>query len=153
LRTLDPDSALRPRIDGLAKRLWTETQLRFRETASAFDRLKQRQIEFLVFKGGAQYAEGLAVATRRIMGDVDILVRPAQAVAALDALASDGWSATKGESFDLLRRLAAVRLSGNFKKGENGEIDLHSSPFHFARVDSGLDEELWSRARPATLAL
>ncbi len=26
LATLDPDSPLRPRIDGLAKRLWTETQ-------------------------------------------------------------------------------------------------------------------------------
>lgn len=153
LRTLDPDCELLPRIDGLAKYLWTTTQLGLRETATVFDRLTGHGIRFIVFKGAAQYAEGLTAATRRIMGDVDILVHPDQAVAALDSLAADGWTASNGESFELLRRLAGVRLSGNFNKGQYGEVDLHSSPFHFARIDPHLDADLWQRARPASLAM
>mgnify|MGYP001025099558 CR=1 FL=1 len=153
LPQLDPETPLRPRIDGLTKQLWTKTQLSLRETASAFDRLAADGIPFLVFKGGAQYAEGLAAATRRIMGDVDILVRPEDTVRALDSLAADGWTATNGESFEYLRELANVRLSGNFKKGERGEIDLHNSPFHFARIQPLLDEAMWRSAQNAKLAL
>lgn len=153
LAQLDPDTPLRPRIDGLTKQLWTKTQLGLRETATAFDRLTADGIPFIVFKGGAQYAEGLAVTTRRIMGDVDILVRPEDTVRALDSLASDDWTATNGESFEYLRQLANVRLSGNFKKGEHGEIDLHNSPFHFARIQPALDEAMWRAASSVRLAL
>jgi hypothetical protein len=153
LAKLDPDTPLRPRIDGLTKQLWTKTQLGLRETATAFDRLTADGIPFIVFKGGAQYAEGLAVTTRRIMGDVDILVRPEDTVRALDSLASDHWTATNGESFEYLRELANVRLSGNFKKGEHGEIDLHNSPFHFARIQPALDEAMWRSAAHVKLAL
>jgi len=153
LPQLDPDTPLRPRIDGLTKQLWTKTQLGLRETAAAFDRLTADGIPFLVFKGGAQYAEGLGVTTRRIMGDVDILVRPKDTARALDSLAADHWTATNGESFEYLRELANVRLSGNFRKGEHGEIDLHNSPFHFARIQPALDDALWDMARGAKLAL
>ncbi len=153
LPVLDPLSPLRPRVDGLAKQLWTRTQLALREVAAGFDRFAAAGIPLIVFKGGAQYAEGLGLGTRRIIGDVDILVRPEHALAALDVLDADGWTATNGESVEYLRRVAPVRLSGNFRKGEYGEIDLHTSPYHFARIVPALDEELWRTARPAQLAL
>jgi len=153
LPQLDPDTPLRPRIDGLTKQLWTKTQLGLRETATAFDRLGADGIPFLVFKGAALYAEGLAASTRRIMGDVDILVRPEDTVRALDSLAADEWTASNGESFEYLRQLAHVRLSGNFRKGEHGEIDLHNSPFHFARIQPMLDEAMWRSALNVKLAL
>ncbi len=150
---LDPASPLRPRIDGLAKHLWTRTQLKLRETAHALDCLNQAGVPLLVFKGGAQYAEGLAVSPRRVMGDIDILVRLDDADRTLDALKLGGWTPASGDSFAFLRRLAAARLRGNFRKGPNGEIDLHVTPFHFSRDAERLDAALWSRAKAARLAL
>lgn len=152
LAPLDPQSPLRPRIDGLAKNLWTQTQLKLKETAPGLEALNSAGVPFIVFKGGAQYAEGLAQSPRRVMGDVDILVAPDRAVAALGALEADGWSATNGESFHYLREVAKIRLSGNFKKGRNGEIDLHISPFHYTRIVPELDRQLWTSAKPALLA-
>lgn len=149
----DPETPLLPRINGLAKNLWTKTHLALRETAGAFARLDADGIPFIVFKGGAQYAEELATSTRRIMGDVDILVPPERAIDALDALEEAGWESSNGESFELLRSLADTRLSGNFRKGVQGEIDLHVSPFHFSRIDPALDREFWARSSPAQLAL
>ncbi len=150
--TLDPLSPLRPRIDGLTKLLWTRAQLTLGQTANAFDRLAAAGIPFLVFKGGALLAEGFATSRRRIIGDVDILVRRDSAEAAIDALTGAGWCSVNGESPAYLRRLAQVRISGNYRRGEHGEIDLHISPFHFGKSEETLDEALWRDARPAVLA-
>lgn len=153
LAELDPRSPLRPRIDGLAKHLWTRTQVKLRETSHALDCLNEADVPFIVFKGGAQYAEGLAVSPRRVMGDIDILVQPRDTNRTLDALKAGGWSAVSGESFEFLRQVAAARLRGNFRKGQHGEIDLHITPFHFSRSDRSLEEDLWNRAGEARLAL
>jgi peptidoglycan/xylan/chitin deacetylase (PgdA/CDA1 family) len=153
LEELDPTSPLRPRIDGLAKHLWTRTQMNLRESCQALDCLNAAGVPFLVFKGGAQYAEGLAVSPRRVMGDVDILIRQERLAPALDALEADGWLAVGGESFAYLRQALPTRLRANFRKGRYGEIDLHVSPFHFARSTPALEDALWSRSRPADLAL
>ncbi|WP_029075030.1 nucleotidyltransferase family protein [Kaistia adipata] len=153
LAELDPASPLRPRIDGLAKHLWTRTQLKLHEAAHALGCLNQAGVPFLVFKGGAQYAEGLAISPRRVMGDIDILIRLDDAGRTLDALKLGEWLPVSGDSFAFLRRLAAARLRGNFRKGPNGEIDLHVTPFHFSRDAERLDAALWSRAQTARLAL
>jgi hypothetical protein len=151
LPELDPHSPLRPRIDGILKNRWVLAQLKLRDTRDAFERLRGAGVSFIVFKGGAFQAEGLSSANRRVLGDIDVLVRPGDALPALDALHGGGWEATNGESVEYLRRLATVRLNGNFRKGHHGNVDLHVSPFHYSRDDASLDESLWSRARPALL--
>lgn len=153
LAEIDPGSPLRPRIDGLAKQIWTRTQIRLRESCQVFDGLNEAGVPFIVFKGGAQYAEGLAVSPRRVMGDIDILIQRRDAVPALDALEANGWRAVGGESFALLRQSLPGRLRVNFRKGQHGEIDLHVSPFHFARSTPALEAALWARAKPANLVL
>ena len=149
---LDPSSPLGPRVDGLTKLLWTRAQLTLVQTAEAFDQLARVPIPFLVFKGGALLAEGFVTSRRRVIGDIDLLVRRESAVAAVDALTCDGWSSVNGESPPYLRRLANTRISGNYRKGQYGELDLHISPFHFARLDESLDQALWRDARIASLA-
>ncbi|MBN9008578.1 MAG: nucleotidyltransferase family protein, partial [Rhizobiales bacterium] len=151
LHRLDPANPVLQRVDGIAKHLWTSTQLALFQSGPILAALNRAGIPFVVFKGAAQYAEGLARG-RRIMGDVDLLVHRGKAVAALDVLEAEGWQASNGESFDLLRELARIRLSGNFRKGTHGEVDLHISPFHFARLDFELDESFWGLAQPAMLA-
>jgi hypothetical protein len=153
LAELDPASPLRPRIDGLSKQIWTRTQIGLRESCQAFDGLNEAGVPFIVFKGGAQYAEGLAVSPRRVMGDIDVLIRKRDVPQALAALEASGWLAVGGESFAFLRQVLPARLRGNFRKGQHGEIDLHVSPFHFARSTPALEEALWARARPANLVL
>ena len=150
---VDPQSPLRPRIDGLTKHMWTTTQLALRQAADAFDQLARAGIPFIVFKGGALHAEGFGPSCRRIMGDVDLLVHNESARTAVDALTSGGWSSVTGESPEYLRRLAQFRISGNYRKGRHGEIDLHINPFHFSRFDRKLDDSLWRDARQAELAL
>ena len=153
LTELDPTTPLRPRIEGLAKQIWTRTQMGLRESCQAFDVLSGAGVPFIVFKGGAQYAEGLAVSPRRVMGDIDVLIQKRDSAQALEALEASGWLAVGGESFAFLRQALPARLRVNFRKGQYGEIDLHVSPFHFARSTQALEEALWARARPANLAL
>jgi hypothetical protein len=151
VRELEPRSPLRPRIDGIARQIWVTSQIALWESAEVFDVLASAGIRFLVFKGAAQYVEGVSP-SRRTMGDVDIFVSPAQMTDAIDAIVEAGWSSVNGESQEYLRYLALVRLSGNYRKGQHGEVDLHSNPFHFARLDPDHDEALWHNARPVHLA-
>lgn len=149
LSELDPESPLRPRIDGILKHRWVLAQLKLNGACEAFDCLRAAGVSFMVFKGGAFHAEGFSSANRRVLGDIDILVHSRDALAALDALHREGWAAADGESLEMLRQLAAVRLNGNFRKGHHGNVDLHVSPFHYSRR-AALDD-LWARARPAFL--
>jgi len=153
IATLDPRSPLRPRLEGLAKAHWTRTQLVIRDSAPALDVLKSAGIEFLLFKGAAYYAEGLAPATRRIMADLDILVRPEAVAAASDRICETGWSPKRGYSPEKLRRRVQTKLCGvGYRSGEFGEVDLHYQVFYFTRWDRELDASLWKNARSARLA-
>lgn len=150
LSELDPKTPLRPRIDGILKHRWVLAQLKLNGACEAFDCLRTAGISFMVFKGGAFQAEGFSSANRRVLGDIDILVHPRNVLAALEALHREGWAAANGESLEVLRQLAAVRLNGNFRKGRHGNVDLHVSPFHYSRRGTAL-EDFWARARPAHL--
>jgi hypothetical protein len=153
LAELDPASPLRPRIDGLAKQIWTRTQIKLRESCEALEALNAAGVPIIVFKGGAQYAEGLAISPRRVMGDIDVLIRKPDVARTLAVLEAGGWLSVGGESFAYLRQVLPNSLRGNFRKGRHGEIDLHVSPFHFARSTPALEAALWARAKPAQLAL
>ncbi|HEU0290284.1 MAG TPA: nucleotidyltransferase family protein [Burkholderiales bacterium] len=152
VRVLEPDCALLPRLEGMAKLHWTQTQLTLAEIVPALDALNRANIPCLLFKGGADYAEGFAPATRRIMGDVDVLVRPGDVVRATDVLCASGWESSSGESPQYLRALVPVRASTNFRRGRFGDIDLHRVAYHFSKRDTELDAALWSRAREVLFA-
>ena len=149
IATLDPGSPLRPRLEGLAKAHWTGTQLIIRNSASALDALSDAGIDYLLLKGAAHYAEGVAPATRRIMGDVDILVSPEAIAMANDRLRESGWSPKLGESSEVVHDERIP--SSNYQKGEFGSVDLHRRAFHFSRRDLERDAELWKNARMAKL--
>jgi hypothetical protein len=152
LDKFDLSPPVRQRIGKLSTLLWARTQQTLIQTADAIDQLLGAEIPFLVFKGGAFLAERVSPAFCRVIGDVDVLVRGDTIVEAIDALSNAGWSAVNGESAPYLRRLAHVRISGNYRKGQYGEVDLHINPFHFAKADARLDDALWRDAVSAELA-
>jgi hypothetical protein len=139
-------------IREIARVLWTRTQLTLNAAGHGFDVLRQAAIPFIVFKGGAFLAESHAIAAKRMIGDVDLLVSPDAAELAIDRLTGAGWLAANGESPAYLRRLARIRISGNYCRGEHGKVDLHITPFHFAREDRELDRLLWQDARNVSLS-
>jgi hypothetical protein len=151
IAVLDPTSPLVSRIEGLTKHMWTGARLTLSQTLGAFDVLTAAGIPFIVFKGGALLVEDFATSRRRILGDVDILVHPETAPDAVKVLTGDGWCAVNGESPAYLHRLAKVRISCNYRKGQYGEIDLHITPFHYSRSGSTLDETLWRDAETAAV--
>jgi hypothetical protein len=133
-------------MEGLARSQWTRTQLVLGGGIGAIARLTAAGIPSLIFKGAAQYAEGLATERRRIMGDLDLLVPRGQIVAAVTTLSDDGWAGAKGESAAYLRAVADVRVGMNLVKGRHGELDLHRTLFHFSRFDADAEARLWSTA-------
>jgi hypothetical protein len=151
IAALDPASPYRPRMEGLARSQWTRTQLVLGAGIGAIARLSAAGIPSLIFKGAAQYAEGLATERRRIMGDLDLLVPHERIVAAVTALVDDGWAGAKGESGAYLRAVADVRVGMNLVKGRHGELDLHRTLFHFSRFDADAEARLWSTAHGGTV--
>lgn len=149
---LDPSSNLLPRINGLAKLHWTKAQLTLGQVALALDQLSAASIPVMLFKGGALLAEDIPSSRRRAIGDVDILVPRTSAGEAIDVLTGNGWCAVNGESPQYLRRLAELRISGNYRKGLHGELDLHITPFHFSKDDDDLDQSMWRNARTGSIA-
>jgi hypothetical protein len=145
LPALDPSSGLRPRVAGVARRMWTETQLRIAAAGPAFDTLSSAGIPFIVFKGASLYADGLGAATRRISGDVDILVRRRDFLPALSCLHTAGWG-NAGQSLEYLARVAGIRAGCNLAQGERGDLDLHAYAFHFCRNDEAAEADLWETA-------
>src|SRR5262245_30321159 len=103
---LDPGSPLVPRINGLTKHLWTAARRTVGETLAAFDVLTAAGVPFIVFKGGALLVEDFAATRRRILSDIDVLIRSEATPYAIKSLTDAGWCAINGESAALLHRLA-----------------------------------------------
>ena len=148
---LDPSSPFRPRIEGLARAHWTKTQLAIRESAPVIDLLGAAGVDHLLIKGAAQYATGLAIKTRRILADIDILVLPGHAARAIDRLVTEGWMGANGESAGYLRSVADIRISTNLLKGRYGEVDIHRTAFHYHHIDRDADNLLWKTAESGNL--
>jgi hypothetical protein len=148
---LDGTSPLRPRIEGLARAHWTRTQFTLKESLEAVELIGRAGIPCLLIKGAAQYAEGHGAATRRVLGDIDVLVRAEHVVEAINVLMDAGWSGTFGESAGYLRTLGDLRISTNLLKGDYGEVDIHRTPFHYRCFDPAADALLWAGSRPALL--
>src|SRR5262249_39104679 len=148
---LDGASPLRPRIEGLARAHWTRTQFTIRESVEALALIGRAGIPCLLIKGAAQYAEGYGATTRRVLGDIDVLIPPEHFTDAINVLTAAGWCGTFGESAGYLRALGDLRISSNLLKGRYGEIDVHRTPFHYRRIDPEADALLWAGAQPALL--
>jgi hypothetical protein len=150
IATLDPQSPLRPRVEGLARANWTRNQSKLRGLVELHDALQAQAIPSLIFKGASVHAEGIASLRRRVIGDVDLLVRPQDISRALEVMLATGWQSVNGESPENLRAVIPNRRGTNFRKDAYAEIDLHQYSMRLSR-GSQPDDELWANARQVTL--
>ena len=142
LRRLAIDDPDLPMMEGIAKRAWYANQVLTRSTAPVVATLEDAGIPTMLLKGmpiALAYYDDLSL---RPMGDVDVMVQPAQRVHAMDVLASAGWRAR--EHVD-----PAINHGVGFVHPDGGAFDLHWQPsvtWVLHRDDVVAADGMWARA-------
>lgn len=130
-------------MGGVFRRNWTQSQILLNRAIGALEALRAAGIDTLLLKGAALVAAHYGSAGVRPMADVDILVPPAQAEAAMRTLRSAGWSAEEEPG----ERMIRIQHSYGFRDGAAGSVDLH----WFSLWSSSADGPLWDAAVPSEL--
>lgn len=145
---LEPNSPIRPRVLGIRKFLWVQSQICLKNCESGLTALAQSQVPTMLLKGAARTARDPLSVQERLIRDVDVLVPIAQQSKAFNALRQAGWSITHTPWQRQMHELGPLSShhAWSFSKG-NSEIDLHHVSNHLNRL-RGDDDGLWARAIP-----
>lgn len=146
IEILEPDASIRPRVLGIRKFLWVQSQICLKNALSGLATLNRAAIPILLMKGAARIACNPASAQERLIRDVDVIVPLGKEQLAFDALQNDGWTPDEKDWQIELRRWAPVAAhhAWSLAKGKS-EIDLHHFSNHLNRL-RGDDDRLWSRS-------
>lgn len=147
---LEPESPIRPRVLGIRKFLWVQSQICLQQGLTGLAAMARADIPTLVFKGAARIALDASTAQERLIRDVDVLVPLGRELAAFQVLTQEGWEIVD-EPWQLrLRKLAPVagHHAWSLRKGK-AEIDLHHFSNHLNRLQ-GDDDGLWARSQALT---
>lgn len=119
-------------------RTWCDNQFLFESAASIVRSFSTAGIETMLLKGAALASHLYGDSGLRPMSDVDILVRPENAVAAIKLLGESGWTTNYRSPEALIPYEQAVE----FRDGRGGRCDLHWRVLLDGRQDVG-DEDFW----------
>ncbi len=150
LAELAPDDApLALRVKHVARFAWLRQQTLLTRTGPALAALRDQAIDVLLIKGAALIQVPGIPARRRMMDDLDVLVRGEDLLGATQALESAGLRSPFAPfaSRDLAR-LRGLGHAAPFDDGRGAEIDLHWHALHNARHPDA-DVVWWEDARPA----
>ena len=134
------DVADHARLKGIYRRSWYENQLLLHAAAEILRRLHEQGIETMLVKGAALALLHYRDTGARPMSDVDVLVPPERASAAIALLESAGWTPRVPRRPQYRR----VRHSLGFTAGLRREIDVDWSPL---RERAGA-KEIWRSSVP-----
>lgn len=117
------------------------------EAAAAVCALRRAGVETCLLKGAALVAAVYRDPALRPMSDADLLVRPKDALRAIEVLIAEGWNTPRP-----LGPLEIARFhAAPFTNAAHGSIDLHWRPLD-ARFEDGGDDALWAASRAGALA-
>ncbi|MGE0191150.1 MAG: nucleotidyltransferase family protein [Planctomycetota bacterium] len=146
------------RLRGFYRRAWAENQILFRRLAAATERLRGHGIDTIVLKGAALAGPDYRDVGTRPMSDVDLLVRSADFVPAVDVLCAAGWH------LDPYAAAWQGGLAGSYRRNRNAvglmgpddklpALDLHHRLLHlFERhLVEFPEERLWAASVPFEL--
>ena len=145
---LEPNSPIRPRVLGIRKFLWVQSQICLKNCESGLAALAQSRVPMMLMKGAARTARDPLSVQERLIRDVDVLVPLAQQSQAFDALQNAGWSIAHTPWQIQMHELGPISShhAWAFSKGQS-EIDLHHVSNHLNRL-RGDDDGFWARALP-----
>ena len=152
LPKIDPECPEIPRLHGMAKSLWTTSQLRLNRCALALDVLLEAGIECCLMKTAAMEAVAPVKLTRRVTSDIDLIVKRTDLRRTLDLMYEKGW--TGPESSELALRRCRYHPGVNLTRGsegtnDNSDVDIHHQPVHLPFLDDETVNAMWARTRPA----
>ena len=152
LPEIDPDCPEIPRLHGMAKALWTQSQMRLNRSAVALDFLIARDIPVYLMKSAALEALQMTRLTRRVTSDIDLMVKRQDLRIAILILCRNGWGEKDGAEAALER--CRYHPGINLQKGseaikDNSDVDVHHQPIHMPFLGDETIAEIWRRAIPA----
>ena len=145
---LEPNSLIRPRVLGIRKFLWVQSQICLKNCESGLAALARSGVPVMLMKGAARTARDPLSVQERLIRDVDVLVPMPQQSQAFDALQNAGWSITHTPWQPQMHQLGPLSShhAWAFSRGAS-EIDLHHVSNHLNRL-RGDDDGFWARALP-----
>lgn len=149
LRDIDPDCSEIPRLNGMAKALWTRSQLQLNAAARSLDQLIAADIDVYLMKTAAFEAVLPALLTRRVTSDLDFMVPRRQLLKAMQVLYSHGWQGptTVEQALDRCRRNPGVNLTLTSMAGQpDADADIHHQPVHLPYLPDAHLDQLWDSA-------
>ncbi len=148
---LDPDSPLRPRMEGIRRFIWTRNQLRLGHSMPFLEVLAEAGIPFMLLKGGARIALSPQAVGERFIRDIDILVAQDRVSDAVEAILKKGFRPMTGRLPGSTRASPFDHVYGGGVTGREGcEIDLHYAALRYGRWGD-FDGPLWARSVGARL--
>jgi Uncharacterised nucleotidyltransferase len=139
------------RLKGIARYAWFSNRNLLASSAPVLKALNDANISLMLLKGMALTTALPEQMPLRPMGDVDILVYPEHAHAAMDVLNELGWWPYYGTIQYAKSRITEELESYGFEHGPHLYLDLHWYMLKLCRWPTA-DERLWSRAAPGCIA-
>jgi len=116
-----PGDPLMGRLKGVYRQTWYKNQLLFHHTATVLHSLHQASIETITLKGAALVVVNYQDEGLRHMDDFDVLVRPEQALIAMQVLKDSGWQS----DYQSPDALLTYEHAAEFRDSAKRKIDLH----------------------------
>jgi hypothetical protein len=138
-----------PQLHGHRRQALAMNAHRIGAVRPALRALDAAGVETMVLKGAALVASGLSELGLRPIGDVDVLVRPADRNAAIDVLLADGWEVETYPAWYIKRVFWRTVPAWVLRKGLV-ELDLHWGALHLVR-DPVAERPLWEHATTGSL--
>lgn len=148
---LEPgDDRVARRIHRVARMTWLKTQMLLARAEPALRDLRAAEIPVMLCKGVAVLEHTAWRVEQRPMGDIDVLVRPANASRAAEILREAGFACphlpADPATSDIYSQLHALP----FTDSVGAVIDLHWHLLH-GGLHPRADDAFWDQARPAQL--
>jgi hypothetical protein len=121
LLRLKVDDPLMGRLKGTHRMSWVKTHQLFAKAEPIVAALRGAGLDVMLLKGAPLTLAYYRNHGLRPMADVDVLVKPQQVRAAIEATRRHGWTPTSPVTDDLLRFRHALQMVD----GKGGEFDLH----------------------------
>jgi hypothetical protein len=148
VREFDPKSPLLPRLEGIRKFVWSQTQICLNGVRPMLEALSDKRFRLMLIKGAARLARDPRSASERLIRDVDILVHPDDWEKTLTLAKDQGWRCPHW--LKLAPSVFPYHHAIPLRDRKGFEIDLHHLAFFSCR-NKGDDDGFWGRAKPTVL--
>ncbi len=147
LRDMPIDAADMRRLRQAYHDVWIRNQHNLALAAAMVEAFERAGIETLLLKGAALALTAYERVGLRPFGDVDVLVRPANAAAARELMDRHGWVPIRAVAGSSL----ALRHSLGYTNGSGVDLDLHWVSLSDCGGDDRADDGFWRRSVPVDL--